>query len=296
MPPPKVTAKPAAKAAAAIAAIAKAAAASSSTATRRDPMNNAARGTVTFAKPEATAGYRTIIYGPGGIGKTTFAANAPGKTVFFDLDESLGRLRKNHDVEIVPVETWDDMREALQATGWDGVDNIVVDTGTKAEELAVAWTLKNVPHEKNNIIKRIEDYGFGKGYQHVYDTFLALLGDLDIHARSGRNVVVTCHDCTTMVPNPHGEDYLRYEPRLQSPTSGKGSIRLRIREWADHLLFIGYDVVAKDKKATGSGTRTIYPVEQAHCMAKSRTLSADDIQEVTLENMEEIWGKILNRE
>jgi hypothetical protein len=47
-----------------------------------------------------------------------------------------------------------------------------------------------------------------------------------------------------------------------------------VREWADHVLFVGYDVAVKDGKGSGSGTRTIYPCELPHCMAKSRTLSA----------------------
>ena len=45
-----------------------------------------------------------------------------------------------------------------------------------------------------------------------------------------------------------------------------------MREWADHVLFIGYDVaVNKDGKGQGVGTRTLYPSELPHCMAKSRT-------------------------
>ena len=87
-------------------------------------------------------------------------------------------------------------------------------------------------------------------------------------------MILICHDCTATVPNPGGDDWLRFEPRLQSPSSGKSSIRLRVREWADHVLFVGYDLAVKDGKGdprTGS-TRTIYPVERPHCMAKSRTL------------------------
>jgi hypothetical protein len=137
----------------------------------------------------------------------------------------------------------------------------------------VEHTLATVPHEKGHRVTRLEDYGFGKGYSHVYDTFLPLLGDLDAHARAGRNVILICHDCTATVPNPAGEDWIRYEPRLQSPASGKSSIRLRVREWADHVLFVGYDVAVKDGKGSGSGSRTIYPSELPHCMAKSRTLS-----------------------
>ena len=114
---------------------------------------------------------------------------APGPLGFIDLDESLPRLWPQLEplgLDIRPVsgvEGWQDIRSALHAGGWDNIKTIVIDSATKAEELAVAWTLANVKHEKGNKIERIEDYGFGKGYQHVYETFLTLLGDLDQHAR-----------------------------------------------------------------------------------------------------------------
>ena len=142
--------------------------------------------------------------------------------------------------------------------------------------MAVAHTLDTVLQD-NKKSSSVEGYGYGKGYGYVFDTFLCVLGDLDRHARAGRNVVLIAHDCTSNVPNPAGEDWLRYEPRLQSPNSGKASIRLRVREWADHVLFIGYDVnVGKNGKGQGAGTRTLYRSELPHCMAKSRT-GADPI-------------------
>jgi hypothetical protein len=234
---------------------------------------------VQFGTVATTTGHRVLLYGPGGIGKTTLAAQLPGPVAFIDLDESLPRLRGQLDecgrmVNIMPVAgigEWQSLRDVLQADGWDKVRSIVIDTGTKAEELAVAHTLAHVLQDGKKATS-IEGYGFGKGYGYVFDTFLPLLADLDRHARAGRNVVFVCHDCTSTVPNPTGEDWLRYEPRLQSPNSGKSSIRLRMREWADHVLFVGYDVsVDKDGKGSGQGTRTMYTTELPHCMAKSRT-------------------------
>ena len=233
---------------------------------------------VTFGAVHENAGHRIVLYGPGGIGKTTLASQALGPVAFIDLDDSLSRLKSclgglmDNLRPVVGIETWNDLRQSLQADGWDGIATIAIDSLTKAEELAVAHTVLNVPHEKGHRVQRLEDYGYGKGYQHVFDTFLPLLADLDRHCRAGRHVVLICHDCTSTVPNPAGEDWLRYEPRLQSPNSGKASIRLRVREWADHVLFLGYDVdVNEDGKGRGVGTRTLYPAELPHCMAKSRT-------------------------
>jgi len=238
------------------------------------------RKKVAFGQVSTTAGHRIVLYGPGGIGKTTLATQLPGPVAFVDLDESLARLkgyltahgRMENIMPVASVMTWTELRLALQSDGWDKIKSIVIDTGTKAEELAVAHTLGTVPHEKGQKCNSVEDYGYGKGFGHVFDTFLPLLADLDRHCRAGRNVAVICHDCTSTVPNPAGEDWLRYEPRLQSPGSGKASIRLRVREWADHVLFMGYDLdVNKEGKARGAGTKTIYTSELPHFMAKSRT-------------------------
>jgi hypothetical protein len=230
------------------------------------------------------AGHRIGLYGPGGIGKTTLALGAPSPVAFFDLDESLPTLAENGqleclDVRTVPTTGWESMRKALQGAGWDNVRTIVIDSATRAEELALAHILKTVKTEKGNDAKSIEDYGFGQGYTLLYEEFLRFLGDLDPHVRAGRHVVLVCHDCTTDVSNPQGEDFARYEPRLQSPNSGKNSVRLRVREWVDHLFFLGWDLnVSKTGKASGKGTRTLYPSAQPFCMAKSRTLPPESFE------------------
>jgi hypothetical protein len=257
-----------------------------------------ARKAVQFGQVAASSGHRVLLYGPGGIGKTTLASQLPGPVAFIDLDESLPRLRSQLEesgrmANIMPVtgiHNWQTLRDVIQSDGWEKVRSIVIDTGTRAEELAVAHTLETVLADGKRVTS-VEGYGYGKGFGFVFDTFLPLLADLDRHARAGRNVVLVCHDCTSTVPNPAGEDWLRYEPRLQSPNSGKASIRLRVREWADHVLFVGYDVsVGKDGKGRGAGTRTLYSAEVPHCMAKSRTTQ----ETIPLgDDGEAVWGAVI---
>lgn len=253
---------------------------------------------LTLGAIPAGKGHRIEIYGPGGIGKTTLAASAPGPVAIIDLDQSLPRLRARLDalgltprVHVVEnIHSWLDLLAALNAPGWDDVKTIVIDSATVAEELAIAHTLAVVPKERGERAKNIEDYGYGKGYQHVYETFLALLPLLDVHARAGRHVVLICHECSNTVPNPMGPDWIRYEPRLQTSGSGKASIRLRVKEWCDHVLFVGYDVDVAGGKAKGSGTATVYPKELPHFMAKSRTL----VEALPLEEcFAGLWPKLL---
>lgn len=228
---------------------------------------------------DAKVGQRVLLYGPGGIGKTTLACLAPGPVGFIDVESSLevlkGQLVAQGIVmpKFVNLATWADIRAALQSTVFDKCGTIVIDSATKLEDLAVAHCLATVKGDKNSVVRRLEDYGFGKGYQHVFEIYLTLLGDLDRHTRAGRNVILIAHDCVSNVPNPQGGDWERYEPRLQSPKTGKASIRLRVKEWSDHTVFYGYDVAidADTGKAKGCGSRRLYTAELPFCMAKSRT-------------------------
>ncbi len=236
--------------------------------------------------------HKVILYSPGGAGKTSLAASIKQvgiNPLFVDLEEGSRFLNVDR---VNGIYTWDDLRAVLHDPGmFTKHGAVVIDSLTRAEEMASAWTIANIRNEKGNQVDSIEGYGFGKGTTHLYETFLNLLSDLDSLARSGKHVICTAHDCTATVPNPAGEDFLRWEPRLQSPASGKSSIRYRVREWADHLLFIGFDTfVAKDNKATGAGTRTIYPSELPTHLAKSRSLSQSIAYE---KDSAELWRQLL---
>lgn len=257
------------------------------------------RRTVTLGTIDSSnVGHRVVGYGPGGVGKTTLFASMPGPVAIVDLDESLKRLKaKLIAFELIgnikPVEniaTWLDLRDVLNGDGWDGVRSIVIDTGTKAEELATAHLLETKPTDKGAKAESLEDYGYTKGEQFLYEEFNKLLCDLDAHARAGRHVAIVAHECNSRVPNPAGQDWVRFEPRLQNGRDGKNSIRLRVKEWCDHLLFIGYDVTVAKGKASGGGSAMVYPRELPHFMAKSRTL----VDTFGLEKcFAELWPKML---
>lgn len=248
-----------------------------------------------FKPAASTTAQKIVLYGPGGIGKSklhSLLSEVDVKAGVLDIGSSCAFLSGVNRID--DITAWQELRDALNDDQlWVGRDAVVLDDLTKAEELDSQWVVQNVKHEKGQPINSIEDYGWGKGLTHIYEAFLLLLSDLDRHVRAGRHVICVAHECTASVPNPGGEDWIRYEPRLQSPASGKNSIRHRVKEWCDHLLFIGYDTaVNKDGKATGTGTRAIYPQEMPTHWAKSRSLADPIVYE---DGSAELWRKLFDK-
>jgi hypothetical protein len=160
------------------------------------------------------------------------------------------------------------------------------------QELCIEHTLKTIPHEKGTWCSSVEGYGYGKGYQHVFETFMPMLADLEDHTRAGRHVVLICHCVEDLAPNPNGEDYQRYEPQLQKPPR-MGRIRDRVVVWADHVLFVAFDIYVSDRgKAVGGTTRTIYPTPMATHIAKSRSLRDPIVYE---EGSDLLWRQLFAR-
>ena len=222
----------------------------------------------TISRGKRRIGKGVVIYATGGAGKTTLASFAPNP-VFLDIENSANAL----DVARVEgIRDWDALRGALQNFELlSSFESAVLDSGTRGEDYSQAWTIRNVPHEKGKQITRIEDYGYVKGFQHNYDTFKLLLSDADRLKERGMNFVMICHECIADVPNPDGENFIAYAPRLQ-PGSNKGaaSIRNAVFEWADTVAYIAFDAAVKDGKAVGSGTRTIYFEKRPKWLAKHR--------------------------
>ena len=236
----------------------------------------ATRGTTarkTFGRSRGVTrtSHKLVIYGTGGIGKSSLAAMGPSP-LFIDLEDSTLDM----DVERLDgVATFDDVIAACRGVMDDpgGSQTLVIDSVSKLEELCVEHVIATIPHEKGQRVNRIEDYGFGKGYVHVVGEWKRMLQELSAVHRCGLNVVLVAHETVTTAPNPSGEDFKRYSPRLQQ--SERANVMAMTKEWADHVAFVSYDVAAKDKKGRGSGTRTIYLAETPAWIAKTRSHNAD---------------------
>ena len=191
------------------------------------------------------------------------------------------------------IETFEDVRAALQSDIFDGYSDIIIDTVTQLQTLALESTFRRVRLSNNDVPKNIEDYGWHKGYRHWYDTMATLLTDCDRHVRDGRNIIMLAQGHTIRWPNAAGEDFIVEAPNLYH--GNNVSTLNTFVEWCDHVLRIDYTNIEVDKQKKASSTKTmaVFVHPEAHFIAKSRTIPADyDVVEFAHVADDSIWRLI----
>lgn len=210
---------------------------------------------------------KIVIYGPEGIGKSTFAARFP-EPLFIDTEGST----KEMDVARTPApSSWAMLKEQISYVGaHPGLcRTLVIDTVDWAEQMCVEDILAR--YQK----KGIEDFGYGNGYVYVKEEFGRFLNQLTELVEKGIHVVLTAHSQMRKFEQPDEMgSYDRYELKLGKKTSSQTSPL--VKEWADMLLFANYktfSVAADDKgkkhKAQG-GKRVMYTQHHPCWDAKNR--------------------------
>ena len=239
----------------------------------RPSVSQAPTKTFTRSRGLARTAHRTMIYGPGGIGKTSLAAAFPG-VVIVDIEK--GSVDHENVNRVLDVTSFGELRSFLQSDDFSDDSAICIDSITKAEEWAVADVLATAKTRDGNQAKCIEDYGYKDGYTMVYDRMLMLLGDLDRLYAKGKHIILIAHSIDAAEKNALGEDFRRRRPRLLN--ADKTNVVAKYCEWVDHVLCIELDMdVTKKGKAIGGGSRTIYCQDTPARLAKTRTLNPDPI-------------------
>lgn len=217
---------------------------------------------ITGVMPKAV---KVVLYGPEGIGKTSFAAKAPNP-LFIDTEGSTTRL----NVRRLPVpQSWAMVLEQVQWVIYNpqACGTLVLDTADWAQRLctdAVCARLK---------LSGIEDLGYGKGYAYVYEEFGRLLNLLDQVIDRGINVIITAHAAMRKFEQPDEMgSYDRWELKLNN--SQKCSIANMVKEYADMVLFANYEtIVVKNENKKGKaqgGQRVMYTTHHPCWDAKNR--------------------------
>lgn len=217
---------------------------------------------------------KVVVYGPEGIGKSTFASKFPDP-VFIDTEGST----RSMDVARLPRPTsWEMLLEEI-----DYVKNnpqvcrtLVIDTVDWAEQLCIEFICAK--HQKNGI----ESFGYGTGYVYTREEFGRFLNQLEDVIESGVHVVLTAHAQMRKFEQPDEMGaYDRYELKLGKKTASQTAPL--VKEWADMLLFANYktysiavDDKGKKHKAQG-GKRVMYTQHHPCWDAKNRYGLEDEI-------------------
>lgn len=215
---------------------------------------------------------KVVIYGPEGIGKTTFAAEFPN-AVFIDTEGSTD----NMDVARLDKPTsWTMLINEIAFIKANPTEcgTLVIDTIDWAESMAVADVCAQ--HGK----KGIEDFGWGKGYTYVQEEMGRFLNSLSDLVDMGINVVLTAHAQIKKFEQPDEMgSYDRYELKLGQKTGSKTAPL--VKEWADMVLFANYKTLVmttdNGKKKAQGGERVMYTNHRPAWDAKNRHELPDEL-------------------
>ena len=163
---------------------------------------------------------KIVIFGPEGIGKSTFASQFPDP-VFIDTEDS------TKDMDVARFEkptSWQMLKSqvAYVISNPDVCKTLVIDTADWAERLEIDWLCNK------NGWDGLEGAGYGKGYTYSSEEFGRLLDLLTEVTEKGIHVVITAHAQLRKIELP--EEMGAYD-HWELKTSKK--VAPMIREWAD---------------------------------------------------------------
>lgn len=219
---------------------------------------------------------RVFVHGKPGVGKSTWAASAPG-VLFFPIEDGANEL----DVAKLPVPQ---SVAEIDATLRDIVNErppykwLVFDTVDWVERLIH----KELIAEHNKSIEEIGG-GYGKGQAIAAKHFAKLMEKIDfVRVECGMSVIMLAHTQVKRFEDPEVDGYDRYEPRLDK------RVHEYLIEWADEVFFGTYKKFTKQSegnfgktvtKARGTGERILRTDDsRSTCTAKNRLGMPSEIE------------------
>jgi len=204
---------------------------------------------------------RVLVYGPEGIGKSTFASQMPNP-MFIDVEQGTNQLCV---MRLPTPPSWDVLLDECRAVYEQPgeVRTLVVDTLDASERLCQEHVCKKAKKPS------IESWGYGKGYVIAAEEFQKLLDVLDRCIAAGVNVMLLAHSAMRKVERPDESGaYDRFEVKLNKHIASKS------KEWSDAVLFLDYETfVSVDDNGKGKasgGKRVIRTTHNVAWDAKNR--------------------------
>jgi len=223
--------------------------------------------TIQGVKPtRREAPVRIAIHGPGGCGKSTFAAAAPSP-IFIAAEDGL----INIDAHAFPEpKTWEEMLAQLDtlATEPHTYRSLAIDSLDWIEPLCWARVCEK-GDAKGRKQANIEAFGYGKGYLAALDEWRIFLSKLEAVRRRGLAVILIAHSVRKSVKNPEGDDYEQWQIKIHEKAAGL------IKEWVDVVAFASHEVLTLENdngrvKGIASGKRVLKTAPAAGYDGKTR--------------------------
>lgn len=217
------------------------------------------------------------IHSDAGLGKSTFAANAPNP-IFIPTENSLGKL----DVERFPTaKSYEDVMNATASLLAEdhNYKTAVYDTLDWLEPMVWNYLIRQQPtDDKGRTVTNIEGYNYGKGFKYALDYWNEFISLTDrLRFEKDMMIIYIIHSTIRKVTPPDMDSYDTYMPKLQD--SEKTSAKDKIVEHSDIVLFANWRVALTDEKlgfgnarnrGVGSGERIVYTEQRPAYEAKNR--------------------------
>lgn len=166
---------------------------------------------------------KLLIYGAGGVGKSTCAAGAPNP-LFLDTEGGVDEL----DVHKLPVDSFNHTVAALSdiCEKDHEYQTLVVDSLSMIE----GFITEGICNAHG--VSSIGDISHGRGYVEISSWWRDILEWFDaVHEQRGMGVICIAHDEIEKVHPPDGAEYTRWGPRLDKRA------KPLVCEWMDAVLF-----------------------------------------------------------
>lgn len=228
---------------------------------------------------------RIMIYGDGGLGKTSLVAQMRSP-ILIDVNQGsdgidIARYVFDDAGRTKPA-NFDELLGAVRDVAMNGAENfgtLALDVLSDIEPLVWAEVVR-----RDGKAKSITDgnLGFNKGYEAAVDDWRRLVQALEDVRSAGIDVVLLDHFDVKKEKNPEGADYGRGMPKIH-PLASKF-----LHTWCDYTFLMQLESVlvpdnaderkAKKQYASSDGERILCGRPAAAYLAKSRPEIADSIR------------------
>ena len=185
-----------------------------------------------------------MLYGQPGIGKSSFAADAP-KPLFVDADRRTSHL----NVERLVPESWQQVFEITEWFKTQKYESLVLDTADALEIMAKDKIAKDYKKER---FDDIQDHG--KNWNLLADEFKVLGESLSAVRDAGKNIIVLAHAEVKTINDPVAGAFDRWQPRLY------GKVTATFKDKVDCMFFASNEILVKkgEKKALSDNVRYLF--------------------------------------